>query len=157
MAQARITMEELRAKSAKAEKDATTFEKSPTLDLKMGTEIVFRVKKVVSGKFKDQKGKPMDLVIVNDVRVVDANGKLTSADVGGYIQNGLQGPRTSTTVKAGADARLPNFIVSRFAGQGIELHPNYVYGSKYVEDKKVPAGVFKVASAYALGTEYPDA
>src|SRR5207248_828081 len=59
MAQAKITMEELRAKSAKAQKEATTFEKSPTLDMKLGTEIVFRVKKVVSGKFKDSKGKPM--------------------------------------------------------------------------------------------------
>ena len=56
MAQAKITMEELRAKSAKAQKEATTFEKSPTLDMKLGTEIVFRVKKVVSGKFKDSKG-----------------------------------------------------------------------------------------------------
>jgi hypothetical protein len=157
MANARITMEELRAKSAKAEKDATTFEKSPTLDIVKGTEIVFRVKKVVSGKFKDSKGKPMDLVIVTDVRTVDANGKLTSVAVGGYLQDGLQGPRTTLTIKAGAEARLPNFIVNRFAGQGIELHPNYVYGSKYVEDKKVPAGTFKVASAYSLGTEYPDA
>ena len=58
MANAKITMEELRAKSAKAVKTATTFEKSPTLDLKMEMEVIFQVKKVVSGKFKDQKGNP---------------------------------------------------------------------------------------------------
>ena len=156
MANAKSTMEELRAKSAKAEKTATTFEKSPTLDLKMEMEVIFRVKKVVSGKFKDQKGNPIDLVIATDLRLVEA-GKIVSKDLAGYLQDGLQGPRTAATVKAGTDFRVPNFVVTRFAEQGIVFHPGYVYGSKYVDDKKTPAGTMKRASAYALGTEYPDA
>jgi len=156
MAQAKITMEELRAKSAKAEKSATTFEKSPTVDVKMGMEIVFRVKKVVSGKFKDTKNRPIDLVIASDVRVVE-NGGLVSRPLAGYTQEGLQGPRIATTIVAGADVRIPNFVVTRFSEQGIVFHPGYVYGSKYVDDKKTPAGTMKRASAYSLGTEYPDA
>ncbi len=152
----KLTMEELRAKTAKAVKEATTFEKSPTLDMRQGMEIVFRVKKVVSGKFKDEKGAPMDLVIVHDVRVLN-DGKFVSADLPAYLQDGLQGPRTSMTVKAGAEIRLPNFIVKRSARQGIDLHEKYVYWAKYLDDIKVPAGMFKRAAVTALGTDFPEA
>lgn len=157
MAQAKLTMEELRMKTVKAVKDATTFEKSPTLDMKVGTQIVFRVKKVVSGKFKDQQGKPMDLVIASDVRSFDEEAKkFISTALMGYMQDGLQGARTAVTVKAGADARLPNFVVKRFAERGIELHPNYTYWVQFLEEKKVPNGTFKLTAVEALGTIFPD-
>ena len=80
-----------------------------------------------------------------------------SRPLAGYTQEGLQGPRIATTIVAGADVRIPNFVVTRFSEQGIVFHPGYVYGSKYVDDKKTPAGTMKRASAYSLGTEYPDA
>lgn len=158
MAEAKkLTMEELRARTAKATKEAMTFEKSPTFEMGTGMQVVFRVKKVVSGKFKDQSGKPTDLVIASDVRTSEDDKKFVSAELKAYLQAGLDGPRTAAVVKAGGEARVPNFIVKRFKEKGIELHPGYVYWARYIDDVKTPNGTFRRSAVDALGTEYPEA
>lgn len=150
--QKRLTLEELRAKTAKAIKEATTFEKTPTYDMTIGQEILFMVEKVAEGKF----GTP--IVIARELRVMDGNGKFAVPPVmRAYTQEGLTAPRIMTEVKAGEKIRAPTFVVRRAQEKKLEFHANQVYWAKYIEDVKVEKGTFKVTAVDLVGTEFPDA
>lgn len=147
----RVTLEELKAKTAKAIVEATEFEPSPTYDLQKGEEIFFRVKKVISGKFETP------LVIVNDVRKT-VNGKLAVLDtMKTSTQAGLNAQRIFGATKGGEDVRLPAFLVKRAKSQGIEFHPNQVYIALYIDDIKVEKGMFQRAAVVLAGTDFPEA
>ena len=144
-------MSELREKTAKAIKEATTFEKTPTYDMTVGSEILFKVKRSIEGTF----GAP--IVVCSELRVMDGNGKFVVTTLRAYTQDGLTGPRVYTEVKPGEDIRIPAFVSRRAKDKGLEFHPNQVYWSKYIEDKKVEKGTFKVTAVDLVGTEFPDA
>ena len=147
-----MTLDELRAKTAKAIVEATTFEKSPTFDMTVGTEILFKVKKVIAGNFD------APLVICSEVRVVDGTGKFPAGgSLRAYTQEGKDGPKTFSEVKPGEDIRVPSFVVRRAKSKGLEFHPNQVYWSKYISDVKVEKGTFKVTAVDLVGTEFPEA
>lgn len=147
----KLTLEELRAKTAKAEKEATEFEKSPAFNMRAGSEILFRVKKVIDGNFE---GK---LVIADDLRVFDASsGKFDKTTLDGYMQDGKDGPRTAVKVEPGKDIRVPGFVARAAARKGLDFHPKLVYWSKYIEDKKVEKGTFKVTAVDVVGSEFPE-
>ena len=148
--QKRLTLEELRAKTAKAIIEATTFEKSPTYDMPMGSEMLFKVKKVVEGTF----GSP--LVIASDLRPMGADGKFVAGVLKAYTQAGLTAPRVPTEVKPGSDIRIPTFIVKRAQEKGLQFHPAQVYWSKFIEGKKTPKGTFLVAAVDLVGTDFPE-
>jgi len=150
-AQKRLTLEELRAKTAKAIREATTFEKTPTYDMAVGTEILFKVKKVVEGTFGAQ------IVVCSELRVMDGNGKFVVTTLRAYMQDGLTGPRTFMEVKPGDEIRAPTFVARRGKEKGLAFHADQVYWAKYIEDKKVEKGTFKVTAVDLVGTEFPDA
>jgi len=150
--QKRLTLEELREKTAKAIKEATTFEKSSTFDMPVGTEILFRVKRVFPGNYDG------DVVISDEVRVMD-KGKfvaLTATDLLTYKQDGLTGPRVKTEIKPGEDVRIPSFVAKRAKSKGLEFHPKQVYWSKFLEEKKLEKGFFKLAAVDLIGVEFPE-
>jgi len=149
--QKRLTLEELRAKTAKAIKEATTFERTPTLDMQKGTEILFRVKKVIDGTF----GAP--LVVCSEIRVLGSDGKFAVTTLKAYMQEGLTGPRTNVEVKPGSEIRIPSFLARRAVSKGLVFYPAQVYWASYIEDKAVEKGTFKIAAVDLVGTEFPEA
>jgi hypothetical protein len=149
--QKRMTLEELRAKTAKAIIDATTFEKTPTYDMPKGSEMLFRVKKVIEGSF----GAPM--VVCSELRVLGADGKFAATTLKAYTQDGLTGPRISVEVKPGSEIRIPSFLSKRAVQKGLEFHPPQVYWASYIDDKKVDKGTFKIAAVDLVGTDFPEA
>src|SRR3990167_8203322 len=145
----RLTLEELRAKTAKAIKDATTFEKSPTFDMPVGSEVLFRVKRVIEGNFE----APM--VITDDLRTMNGEKKFVTGTLKGYTQDRKEAPRIPVEVEAGKDVRIPSFVVRRAKAKGLEFHPRQVYWSKFIEEKKVERGTFKVTAIDLVGTDFP--
>lgn len=146
-----LTLEELRARTAKAIKDATTMEKSPAFEMTVGAEILFRVKRVIEGNFEGS------LVITDDLRVLNMmSGKFEKTALNGYMQEGKDGPRTTVTVKPGEDVRIPSFVARAAKRKGLEFVPKFVYWSKYIEDKKVEKGTFKVTAVEAVGSAFPE-
>ena len=146
-----ITYEELEQRMKKADLKATTFKKSPTLDLSVDDKLVVRVKSVVAGEFAEP------LVILSETRTFNAEGKYsrpTSLSV--YEQDGKDGPRTMRQLKADEDVRLPTFVVRRGIAAGITWHPNQVYWIHYIKYVKVPKGVFRVAAVDLLGVSFPE-
>src|SRR3990167_8900087 len=155
----KLTLEELRAKTAKAIKEATTFEKSPTFEMPLGTEIVFRVKKVVEGNFD------APIVIASELRVGNVlaiaedpkSTKFLNTALKAYTQDGKDGPKVFTEVKPGEEIRVPTFVVKRAGTKKLEFHPSQVYWAHYREDVKVERGTFKVTAVDLVGTEFPEA
>ncbi len=152
-AQKRLTLEELRAKTAQAIKEATTFEKTPTFDMPLGTEILFRVKKVVEGNFD------APIVIASELRVMDGSGKFVATTMRAYTQDGKDGPKVFSELKAGDEIRVPTFLVRRGMNKGLDFKgkEKLVFWGKFIEEKKVEKGVFKVAAIDLVGTEFPEA
>ena len=147
----KLTLDELRAKTAKAIKEATTFEKSPTFDIALGQEILFKVKRVVEGNYEGS------IVICSELRVMGGDGKFVAGTLKAYTQAGLTGPRIPTEVKAGEDVRAPTAVARAAAKKGLEFHPNQVYWAAYLQDKPVEKGIFKVVAVDLVGTDFPDA
>lgn len=147
----KLTLEELRAKTAKAIKEATTMEKSPAFEMPVGAEILFRVKRVVEGNFEGA------LVISDDLRVLNVTtGKFEKMELRAYTQEGKDGPRTYTSVKPGAEIRIPSFVARAASRKGLEFHAKLVYWSKFIEEKKVERGMFKVTAVDLVGSEFPE-
>jgi len=154
--QKRITLAELREKTAKAIKSATTFEKSPVFDMQIGTEVLFRVKKVIAGKY------PEPLVIASELRVGVGSGDDTKfpptvTTLKAYLQDGKDGPRTYVEIKPGEEVRVPSFVVRRAQENGVTLHSNQVYWASFIEGKEVERGTFKVCAVALVGAEFPEA
>ena len=148
----KLTLEELRTKTAKAIKEATEFERAPAFDMRIGTEILFRVKRAIDGNFE---GK---LVITDDLRVLNVTtGKFEKMALDAYTQEGKDGPRSTMKVDPGKDIRVPSFVARAAKRKGLDFVPKFVYWSKYVEDKKVEKGTFKVTAVDIVGSEFPEA
>src|SRR5436309_11719673 len=75
-----MTLDELRSKAAKAEKEATTFEKTPTLEVSIGTEFVYRVAQVIEGNY------PTPMVIASELKMGNGKGFVPTA-VKAYTQD----------------------------------------------------------------------
>jgi hypothetical protein len=88
---------------------------------------------------------------------MDGDGKFVLKTLKAYTQDGLTGPRIPVDVEARKDIRAPPFVVKRAKAKGLAFHENQVYWAKYVEDKKVDKGTFKVTAVDLVGTEFPDA
>jgi uncharacterized protein YdhG (YjbR/CyaY superfamily) len=137
----KLTLEELRAKSAKAVTEATKFEKTPTFNMRINDEIAFRVKSVVTGNF------PEPMVVSNDFRVFDGQGKFLKGTLQAYKQEGKDGPREFVEVKPGEDVRVPRFVVARaIQKNGIDFKPGFIYWAKFISEAKTAKGMFKVAA-----------
>lgn len=143
-----MTLDELRSKAAKAEKEATTFEKTPTLEVSIGTEFVYRVAQVIEGNY------PTPMVIASELKMGNGKGFVPTA-VKAYTQNGKDGPKEYTVVNPGEKVRVPPFVVRHAMEEGIEFHAKLVYWSKFIEEKEVPSGTFKNAATVLVGTEFP--
>ena len=146
----KLTLDELRAKTAKAIKEATTFEKSPTYDIALGSEILFKVKLSFEGNY----GFP--LVVCSELRVMGSDGKFIAGPLKAYTQDGLTGPRVWTEVKPGEDILLPAAVSRAATKKGLAFHPMQVYWAKYLEDKKVEKGTFKLVAVDLVGTDFPE-
>jgi len=116
----------------------------------VGTEILFKVKKVIAGQYD----APM--VIADELRVMNSAGKFVGGDLKAYTQEGKDAPRIAAEVKAGEDIRVPSFVVRRAKAKGIEFHPKEIFWAKYIEDKKVDKGTFKVTAIDLVGLSFPE-
>lgn len=143
-----MTLEELRSKTAKAEKEATTFEKTPTLEVAVGQEFVFRVAQVIEGNF------PTPMLIASELRMGNGKG-FADVPVKAYTQDGKDGPKEYKVVNPGEKIRVPPFIVRHAMDSGVEFHQKLVYWAKFIAEKEVPSGTFKNSAVVLVGDEFP--
>lgn len=143
-----ITLDELRARAAKAEKEATTFEKTPTLDIAVGQDFLFRVAQVIEGNFDT----PM--VIASELRMGDGKS-FVSVPVKAYTQDGKDAPKVEKVVNPGEKVRVPPFVVRHAMEAGVEFFPKLVYWGKFLAEKEVASGTFKNSAVVLVGSDFP--
>lgn len=144
-----MTLDELRAKTAKAEKEATTFEKTPTLDVSIGQTFLFRVVQVIEGNF------PTPMVIAQELKMGNDKG-FSEVPVKAYVQDGKDGPKEFRIVNPGEKVRIPPFIVRHAMDNGTTFHLKLVYWAKFIGEKEVPSGTFKNSAVLLVGDSFPE-
>ncbi len=144
-----VKLGDLRARIAQAVKETSANMKAPTLEVTPGMAILFRVAEVQDSEFGP-------IVLSDDAPVEQSDGRFVTTPLRAYTLGNTDASRVLSVTKPGEKVRIPSFLICRAQPKDLVFRATLVYWAKYICDKPVAHGTFKVAAVMLLGNEFPE-